>query len=297
MNVLLTGASGLIGSALRPSLTAAGHRITSLVRTRTGLKDREVYWDPVAGQLDGASLEGIEAVIHLAGESIAERWSAEKKRRIVDSRIASTRLLVERLAGMANPPKVFVAASAIGYYGDRGDELLREESAPGSGFLAEVCQQWESAATMAELSGIRTVRLRFGMILSASGGALRKMLPPFRLGLGGKLGSGRQYTSWIAIEDVVGVILHALADPELSGPVNAVAPHPVTNLEFTRTLAKVLRRPAIFPVPAFAVSLAFGEMGKELLLSSARVEPAKLKSSGYRFRFPELEPALRNLLA
>ncbi len=297
MNVLLTGSSGLIGSALMPSLKVAGHRVTRLVRSHGAPKDAQVYWNPAAGELDVAALEGIEAVVHLAGENIAQRWSQENKTRIVVSRTDSTRLLAESLGRLSKPPQVLIAASAIGYYGDCGDEVLQEDSAPGSGFLAEVCHRWESAAALAELQGIRTVRLRIGVVLSTAGGALPRMLTPFRWGLGGKLGSGAQYMSWIAMDDLVGAILHALATPNLQGPVNAVSPNPVTNQEFTRTLAKVLRRPAFFPVPAFLLRLAFGEMGEELLLSSTRVLPAKLKSSGYVFRYPQLEPALQHLLA
>ena len=297
MNILITGSSGLLGSALVPSLTAAGHRVTRLVRSERGRNAGAVYWNPEAGTLDMAGLEGIDAAVHLAGETIAERWTAEKKARIRQSRVASTRLLSERLGEMKRPPKVFVSASAIGYYGNRGGELLDEQSASGSGFLADVCREWESATGPAEARGIRTVRLRIGVVLSASGGALAKMLPPFRMGVGGKLGSGTQYMSWIAIDDLIGIVQQAIASDTLSGPVNAVAPNPVTNLEFTKTLGKVLQRPTIFPVPAFAVRLLFGEMGQELLLGSTRVAPRRIIESGYKFRYPALEGALQAVLA
>ncbi len=296
MNILITGSSGLLGSALVASLTAAGHRVTRLVRTERGRNAGDVYWNAEAGTLDLAGLEGIEAAVHLAGETISERWTAEKKARILESRVASTRLLCERLGEMKRPPKVLVSASAIGYYGDRGGELLDEQSTSGSGFLADVCRQWEASTGPAEAVGIRTVRLRTGVVLSASGGALAKMLPPFRMGVGGKLGAGDQYMSWIAIDDWIGIVQHALASDTLTGPVNAVAPNPVTNLEFTKTLGKILRRPTIFPVPAFAVRLLFGEMGQELLLGSARVAPRKLIETGYKFRYTALEAALRAVL-
>jgi uncharacterized protein len=296
MNVLITGSSGLLGSALIPSLTAAGHRVTRLVRSQRSRKEGDVYWNPEVGLLDPVALEAIDAAVHLAGESIAARWTAEKKTRILQSRVASTRLLAERLGQIQDRPKVFVCASAIGYYGDRGDQILTEESAPGSGFLYDVCRQWEAATGLAEERGIRTVRLRIGVVLSKTGGALAKMLPPFRMGLGGRLGAGTQYMSWIAIDDLVGSVHHALATDALRGAVNAVAPNPVTNLEFTKTLGKVLRRPTIFPVPALAVRLLFGEMGQELLLGSTRVEPRRLQESGYGFRHLTLEKALRAVL-
>jgi uncharacterized protein (TIGR01777 family) len=296
MHIVVTGASGLIGSALLPRLSADGHRVTRLVRSQPAPGEAAIRWDPEAGSLDAKSLEGIDAAVHLAGENIAARWTAEKKRRIRDSRVNGTRLLSDTLARLERPPQALVCASAIGYYGDRGDELLSEESPPGRGFLAEVCQAWEAAADAARHKGIRVVHLRFGVVLSPAGGALAKMLPPFRLGLGGPLGSGRQYMSWIAIDDAVGAIQHALATEALQGPANAAAPNPVRNREFTRALARVLRRPALVPMPAFAARLLFGEMADELLLASARVQPAKLLATGYTFRYPELEGALRHLL-
>lgn len=296
MTILVTGSSGLIGSVLVPFLTTGGHRVTRLVRSQPRPGEMAVRWDPVAGTLETAGLVGLDAVVHLAGENLAGRWTAEKKARIRDSRVKGTRLLCESLARLAQPPKVLVCASAIGYHGDRGEELLQEESAPGSGFLAEVCRAWEASAEPAVQRGIRVVHLRFGVVLSPSGGALAKMLFPFRIGAGGILGSGRQYWSWIALDDAIGAIHHALTTDTLQGPVNVVAPHPVTNREFTKTLGRVLGRPTPFPMPAFAARLAFGEMAEELLLASTRVEPTRLLATGYRFRHPELEGALRHLL-
>ena len=254
-------------------------------------------WDPMAGKLNPTALEGIDAVVHLAGENIAaRRWTAKQKARIRESRVTGTRLLAESLARVARPPKVLICASAIGYYGNRGDERLDEESSSGNDFLAEVCREWEASAQAAIDKGIRVVFLRFGMILSPAGGALGKMLTPFRLGVGGIIGNGQQYMSWIALDDLIGAIYHALLDERLSGPVNAVSPNSVTNHEFTKTLGRVLGRPTLFPLPAFAARLAFGEMADGLLLSSARVEPLRLLSSGYTFRYPILREALRHLL-
>jgi uncharacterized protein len=296
MNILITGASGLIGSALIPALTMDGHRVTRLVRSQPKPGDMAVQWDPDRGSLDAGSLEGLDGVVHLAGEPIGERWTAEKKARIRDSRVKGTRLLSETLSHLSIPPKILVSASAIGYYGDRGEEVLTEESASGSGFLAEVCRGWEAATEPALQKGIRVVNLRFGVVLSSTGGALAKMLPPFRMGMGGILGSGKQYMSWIILDDAVGAIRHALLTEPLQGPANATAPQPVTNEEFTKTLGKVLKRPTLLPMPAFAARLMFGEMADELLLSSARVQPVKLLATGYAFRYPELEAGLRHLL-
>jgi uncharacterized protein (TIGR01777 family) len=256
----------------------------------------DIRWDPAAGTLETSALEGSEAVVHLAGESLAERWTAEKKTRIRDSRVRGTRLLSQALAQLAMPPKVLVSASAMGYYGNRGEEILTEESPSGSGFLAEVCRAWEAATEPALQKGIRVVHLRFGLVLSPAGGALGKMLPVFRMGVGGTVGSGRQYVSWIARDDAVGAIHHAIMTETLQGPANAVAPHPVTNQEFTKTLGKALGRPTMVPLPAFAARLMFGEMADELLLASTRVRPVKLQATGYGYRYPELEVALRHLL-
>ena len=312
MKIVITGSSGLIGTALIASLTEAGdesgseagHRVTRLVRSRPRTQAGEAHWDPAAGEMDATALEGQDAVVNLAGETIAERWTAAHKARIRDSRIQGTRLLCDAMAhlqkrpstGSGLRPAVLVNASAIGFYGDRGAERLTEDSPPGTGFLAETCREWEAATAAAAQAGVRVVYLRTGVVLSARGGALAKMLPPFRLGLGGRIGSGTQFMSWIALDDLVGIVRHALATPTLAGPVNAVAPNPVTNQEFTTTLGKVLGRPTPFPVPAFAMRLAFGQMADELLLGSARVEPQRLAASGYSFRFPDLEAALRHVL-
>ena len=295
MKILVSGSTGLVGSALVPFLLTGGHQVARLVRSQP-TAGGEVPWDPAAGRLEATNLEGLDAVVHLAGERITGRWTAAKKARIRSSRVQGTRLLAETLARLARPPKTLVCASAIGYYGHRGDELLREESPPGAGFLAEVCREWEAAARPAAEKGIRVVQLRIGVVLSAAGGALALMLTPFKLGLGGRVGSGQQYMSWIAIDDLAGIIQHALANESLRGPVNAVAPRAITNREFTKTLGRVLGRPTIFPMPAFAARLAFGQMADELLLASARVEPTRLIASGYKFRTPELEAALRHLL-
>ncbi len=296
MKILLTGASGLIGSALAPELTAAGHEVIRLRRSSASRAEPGPFWDPVAGTVEAAALLGVEGIVHLAGASVAEgRWTAARKQTILDSREAGTRLIAESAAHLRPRPKVLVCASAIGFYGDRGEERLSEASPPGSGFLADVCRRWEAAAEPARAAGVRVVHLRFGVVLSPAGGALRRMLTPFRMGLGGRLGSGRQFMSWITLEDAVGAIVHAIKS-ELEGPVNVVAPNPVRNAEFSRLLARALGRPAILPMPAPIVRLAFGEMGHELMLSSARVEPARLQAAGYAFRHPELEEAFRHLL-
>lgn len=296
MNILVTGASGLIGSALVPSLTEAGHTVTRLTRSQPRPDERAIPWDPMRGPLDASALVGIEAVVHLAGETIAQRWTSEVKARIRDSRVKGTQVLCEALARMPMPPKTLVSASAIGYYGDRGEEVLTEESAAGRGFLAEVCRAWEAATEPARDRGIRVVPLRSGVVLSTAGGALAKMLPPFRLGMGGMLGSGKQYMSWVALDEAISIIHHALTTESLQGPTNAVSPNAVTNQEFTKALGKVLGRPTVIPMPAFAARLMFGEMADELLLASARVQPARLMASGYRFRYPDLTAALRYLL-
>ena len=297
MKILVSGSTGFIGSALVPFLTSDGHSVVQLLRKPVATVNPTLTWDPAAGRLDAAAFEGFDAVVHLAGESIASgRWTAAKKERIRSSRVDATRLLCNALARLGRPPKALICASAIGYYGDRGDEVLREESAPGRDFLAGVCRDWEAASEPAARKGIRVVNLRFGVVLGRGGGALARMLPPFRLGLGGRIGSGRQYISWITLDDAVGSVQHALATGALRGPANAVAPRAVTNQEFTRTLGRTLGRPTLFPMPAFAARLAFGEMADALLLGSARVEPARLLASGYRFRHGDLEGSLRHLL-
>jgi len=286
----------LIGSALVSSLTAAGHRVTRLVRAAS-TKRGEAWWDPATGVIPLQDLGEVDGAVHLAGESIASgRWTPEKKQLIRDSRVQGTRVLCEAMTRLAKPPRVIVCASAIGYYGHRGDELLTEQSASGSGFLAEVCREWEAAAAPAAQAGIRVVHTRFGMVLSPAGGALAKMLPPFRLGLGGPLGSGRQWVSWVALDDVVGAIGAALSSPVLQGPVNVVAPTPVTNREFTAQLGRALNHPAIVPAPAFVLRFALGELAADLLLASTRVEPSKLQAARYVFRYSTLDQALRHLL-
>ncbi len=295
MNVVVSGSSGLVGSALVPFLTAGGHSVRRLVRESGAPTD--VGWRPDRGEFDARPLEGIDAVVHLAGDSIADgRWNAAKKQRLRDSRVVGTRLLSRGLAGLAKKPKVLICASAIGFYGTRGDAWLDEQSSLGSGFLADVCREWEAATQAAVDAGIRVVHLRFGVILSAAGGALKKMLPPFRMGVGGRIGNGRQWMSFIALDDVIGAVAKALQEESLRGAVNVVAPTPVTNDEFTKTLGRVLGRPTLFPMPSFAARLVFGEMADELLLSSQRVAPTKLQSAGYQWGYPTLEAALRHLL-
>lgn len=295
MQIAVTGSHGLLGSTLVPMLSTAGHQVTRLVRGQPAAG--EVRWDPDGETTDLAPLEGVQAVVHLAGENIAAaRWTAATKQRIRDSRVQGTRRLSEALAELATRPQVLISASAIGYYGDRGEELLDEQSPAGSGFLADLAELWEAAAQPARDAGIRTVHLRFGVILSPRGGALAKMLTPFKLGAGGRIGNGKQYWSWISIDDAATAIQHALRTESLSGPVNAVAPHPVTNREFTRVLGEVLRRPTLFPMPALAARLALGEMANALLLSSTRVVPRALLDSGFHFRHPTLPEALRHVL-
>ncbi len=295
MKILMSGASGLIGAALNAFLTTGGHTVTSLVRRPPRPGAREIVWDPRHGTPDLASLEGFDAVIHLAGENLVGRWTPEKRARIRDSRVVGTTTLCEALARLSAPPKVLVSASAVGYYGNRGDEVLTEESPAGQGFLAGVCQAWEEA-TSAVPQHVRVVHSRTGIVLSPTGGALGQMLIPFRLGLGGVIGSGEQYVSWVTLDDVLGAIHHALLTESLSGPINVTAPHPVTNRELTTTLGKVLGRPTMLPLPAGAARMAFGEMADELLLSSARVEPQQLQHSHYPFRHPDLDVALRYIL-
>ncbi len=295
MKILIAGASGLVGSALDLQLKAEGAEVTPLVRSAA--KSGEIEWHPNRGTIDGPALEGFDAVINLAGEGIANgRWTEAKKRRIIDSRVNGTRLLSETIANLSRKPKAFINASAVGFYGSRGDELVGEESGPGEGFLAGVCRQWESATARAEQAGIRVVKLRFGVILAKDGGILGSMLGPFKLGLGGKIGSGEQVISWVAIDDVVAAISFILQNESLRGPVNVVAPHPVTNEEFTKTLGRVLSRPTFMAMPAFAARLAFGEMADEMMLSSTRVAAKVLNDAGFKFQYPELEGAVRAML-
>ncbi|MBI4255412.1 MAG: TIGR01777 family protein [Candidatus Rokubacteria bacterium] len=300
MIVAVTGSTGLIGSALVPRLAAGSHLVIRLVRgaPATAAGERQARWDAATGAIEPSDLAGVDAVVHLAGESVAGgRWTEARKRRIRESRVPATRRLCETLARLPQPPRALLCASAIGYYGDRGDEVLREESPPGAGFLADLCREWEAAAELAARHGIRVVQLRIGLVLSPKGGALAAMLPVFRLGGGGPVGAGAQWMSWIGIDDTLGAILHALTTEALAGPINVVAPAPVTNREFGRTLGRVLRRPAIVPFPAVAARLLLGQMADELLLASARVVPARLEATGYAFRDATLEGALRRLLA
>jgi uncharacterized protein (TIGR01777 family) len=296
MKVLIAGASGLVGSALTPVLEAEGATVTRLVRTSAG--SGEIEWHPNNDQIDGAALEGFDAIINLAGENIAAgRWTDEQKRKIHDSRVNGSHLISETIARLKQKPKVFLCASATGIYGDRDDEALDEESDSGGGFLAGVCREWEQATEPAAAAGIRTVNLRFGPILAREGGMLAKLLTPFKMGMGGKVGSGKQYISWVAIEDVVNAIMLALKDDSVRGPLNIVSPNPVTNEIFTKTLGHVLGRPTALAMPAFAVRLAFGEMADEMLLASQRVIPKKLNDLGYEFQQPELEGALKKHVA
>jgi len=296
MKVLVTGSHGLVGTALIKSLTAANHQVSSLVR-ETSTDGTSISWNPAEGTIDKQKLEGFDVVFHLAGESIASgRWTDEKKREIRDSRVRGTQLLAKTLAELTQRPTALISASAIGYYGDRGDELLTEQSPAGGGFLSDVSVAWENATAPAAQAGIRVVLARFGIILDKKGGALAKMLPPFRMGIGGRVGDGKQWMSWIALDDVVGGLQFVVDNPRISGPANFVAPNPVTNAQFTSTLGKVLSRPTLFPVPAFGARLAFGEMADALLLSSQRVDPACLKRENYAFQFSELEKALRHIL-
>jgi hypothetical protein len=293
LRVLVSGASGLIGKALLPVLSAEGYEIVRLTRNSQG-GSGTIPWSPEQ-PMSSQAVSGFDVVVHLAGETIVGRWTEAKKRRIRDSRVLGTRNLAEALAKAARRPQVLVCASAVGYYGNRGDEVLREGSSSGSDFLSGVCREWEGASQAAADAGIRTAHTRFGLVLSRDGGALQKMLLPFRLGLGGRVGSGQQWWSWADLQDVVGAILHVIKT-NLHGPVNFVAPNPVNNIEFTKVLGRVLSRPTIFPVPAFAARLAFGQMADELLLASQRVEPVKLKESGYQFKFAELGKSLESIL-
>lgn len=297
MHVAVTGASGLLGSALLPFLTTGGHRAIPV--TRRSDASSAIRWDPATGAIDTAAFEGLDAVVHLAGENVGARWTRERKRRIRESRAGGTRLLAETLAGLRRPPRVLVSASAVGVYGDRGDEVLTEDATPTgppADFFVELGREWEAATEPARAAGIRVVILRFGIVLTPAGGALARMLPAFRAGGGGPLGNGRQWVSWISVDDAVGAVHHALFTDELAGPVNAVAPQPVTSRSFAATLGRVLHRPAVIPAPALALGLLFGEMAETALLGSQRVSASRLAAAGYAFRHPSLEGALRHVL-
>ena len=292
VRVLVSGSTGLIGSSLVRSLERGGHEVVRLLRPQSRTSAAGIMWDPAAGSLDASKVEGFDAVVHLSGENIANRrWSEEQMARIRDSRIGSTTLLAETLAGLDSPPSVFACASAGGYYGDRGDELLDEDASPGAGFMAESTKEWEDSTGLAANAGIRVVNLRIGVVLTAAGGMLSRVLPIFKLGLGGRLGSGRQYMSWLTRPDVIDAIVWTLEHGDMSGPVNVSTPNPVTNSEFTRALGRALGRPALFVVPAFALRVMQGDLA-EVVTSSARMEPARLRESGFEFRYPEIDGAL-----
>jgi uncharacterized protein len=293
--VAITGASGFLGSSLAARMQAEGATVLRLTRGRSSASNT-IAWDPSSGHLDTAKLEGVDAVVNLAGEPIDQRWTAARKRQIRDSRIEGTRLIANAIGKLRPRPVVLANGSAMGYYGDRGDELLDEASWPGSGFLAEVTAEWERASDSARDAGIRVVNLRTGLVLDKSGGALARMLLPFRLGIGGRLGSGAQWMSWIALDDWVGAVIYLLQSDTATGPTNLVAPNPVRNAEFTTTLARVLKRPSFAALPTFALDLIFGEMARETLLASQRVKPKRLMEAGYGFEYPELEGALRRAL-
>src|SRR3954469_3985354 len=297
MIIAITGSSGLVGTALTRALESDGHLVRPVVRRPVREGKNEISWDPAAGMIDAAEFAKVDAVVHLAGENIAgHRWSESFKNKIRDSRVASTKLLGETLAALASKPSTLISTSATGYYGNRGDESLDESSPPGAGFLADLCQQWEAATAAARDANIRVVNLRLGVVLSRGGGALAKMLPPFKMGAGGVIGSGNQVISWITLDDIVRVIQFTISAAAVAGPVNAVTPNPVTNREFTKTLGRVLSRPTIFPMPAFAARFAFGEMADEMLIGGSRVLPRALTAAGFQFNYPQLEPALRHLL-
>jgi uncharacterized protein len=297
MKIVVSGSTGLIGSPLVEALQRRGDHVIRLIRPAQPSNGGTLRWDPQRGTIDRAGLEGVDAVIHLAGENVFGRWTPAKKRRIRDSRVQGTRVVSDAVAALTNRPAVLLAASAIGYYGDQGDTPLTERSPAGGDFLAEVARDWEAATLAAARADVRVTNMRFGVVLTPSGGALAKMLPPFRMGLGGPVGSGNQYVSWIERGDVIRAIVHLLERTDLAGPVNLSAPTPVTNRELATTLGKVLHRPSVVPVPSFALKLAFGADGAEMLQSGQRVLPERLLASGFQFRFETIEPALRYLLA
>ncbi len=299
MKILISGASGLVGTHLIPTLKAKGHEVYRLVRKDPERAD-EIQWDAEDGfaEAEQAKLENFDAVVHLAGDNVAsENWSAEKKRKIKESRTVGTRVLVDALRKCTNPPKVLVSASAIGFYGNREDERLTEDSAKGAGFFPEVCDEWEKEAQKATDFGARVVSPRIGVVLAKDGGALEKMLTPFKFGVGGVIGSGKQWMSWIALDDLVKIFHFALETEDLQGAINATAPNPATNEEFTKALGKALSRPTIFPIPAFAIKLLFGEMGERLLLEGCRVVPKRLQDAGFEFQFANLEDALNHAIS
>jgi uncharacterized protein (TIGR01777 family) len=297
VKVAVSGATGLIGGALAARLSREGHHVIPLVRRPVSAGEQAIGWDPARGTIDRAALAGCDAVVNLAGESVLGRWSPEKKRRIRESRVNGTQLVSEAIAGLSRRPRVLLAASAVGYYGDRGDAELTEESSRGADFLADVARDWEAATGPAARAGVRVVNLRFGIVLTPSGGLLGSLLPPFRLGLGGPIGSGAQYLSWIALGDVLDALVYLLTAESISGPVNVTAPHPLPQLAFVRTLGRVLRRPAVVPLPTFALRMVFGQEAAAMMASGQRVLPARLVAAGYRFHHADLEPALRHLLA
>ena len=293
LTVAVTGAGGFVGSSLCRFLTTGGHQVRPVVRRKPDRAEGEIHWDPMEDRIEDERLEGVDAVVHLAGESISGgRWTPAKKKAIWKSRIVGTRVLVEALNRLRNPPRVLVSSSATGFYGNRGNERITEESGPGKGFLPELCQAWEAEAKKARRSGVRVVLLRTGLVLSPAGGALGTMLLPFKMGAGGRLGDGRQYVSWIDHDDMVALIFHAIATNSVRGPVNATAPHPVSNATFTTVLGRVLKRPTVVPVPSLAVAALFGEMGKALLLDGARVQPEAAAREGFRFAYPGVEDSL-----
>lgn len=296
MKIAIAGSTGFIGAPLVSLLKKEGHHVLRLVRKSEDVTDDVVVWDLEKGVLNSSVLEGIDVAINLSGENIAGRWNEEKKKKILESRVNVTHNLCESLKNLQRPPKLLINASAAGFYGNQGDRVCTEETASGSGFLADVCRQWEAAAAPAKEKGIRVIFPRFGAVLSPNGGALKKLLLPFKMGLGGMMGSGEQYMSWVALDDVLAIFSFFLSQENLEGPFNVSAPNAITNADFTKILGKVLNRPAVMAMPEFAARLAFGEMADEVLLSSARVEPAKLLKAGYLFRFPDLEGALRHLL-
>ena len=297
MKILITGGTGLVGTALTQKLRARGDTVGFFVRGQKPVRPDDVPWNPSTGEMQLDRVEAADAIVNLAGASIGDgRWSDKRKRELVESRVDLTRNLIANLARLHKPPHTIVSASAVGYYGDRGDETLTEQSAAGSDFLAQLASDWEAAAMKGEELGARVAIARFGIILSKKGGALPRMLFPFRVGVGGKLGSGRQWMSWIALEDITGAIMAILDNPSLRGPMNLTAPNPARNIEFTKALGKTLHRPTIFPVPAFILKSILGEMGESLLLSSQRAIPEKLTRAGYKFQFPELEGALQRVM-